>query len=346
MHRLLSAVIGGLLLIVTPGASYAQGTSTLALSQPVDINGKPLAGALVYTYLVGTVAQPQNTFQDTGLTIMNQWPLVADQNGRIPMFYMANGSTHIRLTDASGNVQYDNPNVLVIGPSGGSGGSGVDPTTLVATGDIKPRYGTGFLSGYVRANGLTMGNATSGATERANADTQALFIYLYGADANLVVSGGRTGNALNDYNSSKTIQLPDWRGRTVTALADMGNSATNVFTQTFASCSAGVTTTLGTICGAQSETLTLAQIPTGITSSGTVTVNTSGGNTFPILSGNNWGGPTQINLGSTSNVPIANNTVTSASSLSGATTLTSNNTSGGAHTIIPPTMLATIYIKL
>jgi hypothetical protein len=51
-------------------------------------------------------------------------------------------------------------------------------------GDLKVRYGTGVLSGFVRCNARTIGSATSGGTERQNADTQALFEYLWNTDAN------------------------------------------------------------------------------------------------------------------------------------------------------------------
>src|ERR1700761_7700451 len=212
----------------------AQGTLTVALNQQFNANGQPLSGALLYTYVAGTVSTPQNTYQDTGLTIPNPFPLTADITGRIPMFYMANGPTPVRLPDNTGVAVFDYPNMLVIGPSGGSSGGGaVDPTSILATGDIKAKYGTGSLSGFVRANGLTIGSAVSGATERSNADTQNLFVYLYGADPNLVVSGGRTGNALNDFNANKTIALPDWRGQSLGALADMGNTATSLLTSTY-----------------------------------------------------------------------------------------------------------------
>ncbi|MGH1556407.1 hypothetical protein ACRAWF_45660 [Streptomyces sp. L7] len=71
---------------------------------------------------------------------------------------------------------------------------------------------------------MTIGNATSGATERANADTQALFIYLYNADGSLVVTGGRSGNALNDFNRVEAIALPDLRGRALAGVDDMGGA--------------------------------------------------------------------------------------------------------------------------
>jgi len=70
-------------------------------------------------------------------------------------------------------------------------------------------------TGWVRLNGKTLGNAASGATERADADTAALFAYLWNnlADAQAAVSGGRTGSAAADYALNKTIALPSARDR-------------------------------------------------------------------------------------------------------------------------------------
>jgi hypothetical protein len=99
-----------------------------------------------------------------------------------------------------------------------------------ATGEIFMVYGTAAPAGSCRANALTLGDASSGATERANADTVNLWIYLYLQDPNLTVSGGRTapGNtratAITDYNLHKTIALPDGRSRMLVALAVMGNA--------------------------------------------------------------------------------------------------------------------------
>jgi hypothetical protein len=72
--RALSAIV----LLLPAGVAHAQGTVPFALSQQMNLNGQPLAGALLYTYVVGTVAQPQNTYQDTALSIVNPWPLSAD----------------------------------------------------------------------------------------------------------------------------------------------------------------------------------------------------------------------------------------------------------------------------
>src|SRR5262245_12583154 len=158
----------------------AQGVIPIALQQVINANGQPVAGALLYVYQAGTVATPQNAFADPGLTIRLSNPLVADATGRLPMFYLANGSVHVSLTDAAGEVIFYYPTMLVIGASGGaSSGGSVDPTTIASTGDVKFRPTTESLAGWVKMNGQTIGSATSGASGRANADTQSLFVYLW-----------------------------------------------------------------------------------------------------------------------------------------------------------------------
>ena len=188
------------------------GMIPLSMSQNVDINGQPLAGALLYIFQVGTVATPQNSYQDFGLTLVNPNPLQADQNGRFPAFYLADGQVHVRLTDSTGVVVFDYPDLQVLGPSSGGGGGGggsVDPTSIASTGDFKFRPTSETLTGWVKANGQTIGSASSGATQRANADTQNLFVYLWSnfSNAKCPVSGGRGATALADFQANKTIRL-------------------------------------------------------------------------------------------------------------------------------------------
>ena len=104
-------------------------------------------------------------------------PITLDAAGRVPQFFLADGYIKIRLTDVNGIVQLAADGILVIGPSaGGGGGGGVDATTILATGDIKTRYDTAVIAGFVRCNGRTIGNSTSGATELADTtQAQALF---------------------------------------------------------------------------------------------------------------------------------------------------------------------------
>jgi hypothetical protein len=200
------------------------GTINLALSQQFDMDGKPLSGGLLYFYQAATSATPQDAFQDTALTIKHPNPLALDASGRIPMFYLADGSIKIRLTDKNGLTIIAADSLLVIGPSSGAttGGSGVDPNTVLAYGDIKARFGTGKIAGWSRCNGGTIGPTGSGASEDVGNQCQQLFEYLWGFPS-LTVTPPRGGTAHNDWLAgNKVLSLPDLRGRTLAGLDTMG----------------------------------------------------------------------------------------------------------------------------
>jgi microcystin-dependent protein len=242
----------------------AQGVIPIALQQVMNANGQPVSGALLYIYQAGTVATPQNAFSDPGLTLPLSNPLVADATGRLPMFYLANGSVHVRLTDPSGVVIFDYPAMLVIGASGGaSSGGSVDPTTILSTGDVKFRPTGESLVGWAKMNGQTIGSATSGATGRANADTQNLFVYLWTncTNAHCAVIGGRGASALSDFNANKQIALPDWRGRIPVGLDDMGNTAAGILLASNVTNAGDTPTTPGGIGGEANHVLTIGEMP-------------------------------------------------------------------------------------
>ena len=101
-----------------------------------------------------------------------------------------------------------------------------DGTAAVAgsgftTGDVKLTLKTTADSGWVLMNDTTIGNGSSGASGRANADTVDLYTLLWNntADAQCAVSTGRGANAAADYAANKTIALPKALGR---ALATYG----------------------------------------------------------------------------------------------------------------------------
>jgi hypothetical protein len=314
------------------------GSISLSLSQQFDELGEPLSGGLLYFFAAGTTT-PQSAYQDYSLTLPYSNPIVLDSAGRVPNFYLADGQIKIRLANAAGVTQVAADNILVIGASAGTGTPPtVDATTVFQTGDLKPRYGTGAHTGWVRANGRTIGSASSGATESASADCQDLFEYLWTADANLSVSTGRGASANADWVANKNIALPDWRGRALSFLDDMGNSAAGRLTATYFGTAA---TALGAASTTtESKTLVTANLP-AYTPTGTVAAPTIGGNA--ALGVPNGSGTQAANVGA--NFSVFTNTqfaTMSAPVFTGAA-------QGGLSTpfaIVPPTMLATIYIKL
>ncbi len=324
---------------------HAAGTISLSLTQQIDKDTlKPLAGGKLYLFQAGTTT-PQNAYSDTALTIPLPNPITLDAAGRLPQMFFADGQIKFRLTNAQGVTQLAQDNILVVGPSSGGGGGGsVDPTTVASTGDMKCRYATGVLTGWVRTNARTIGSASSGATERANADTQTLFEYLWNTDPNLAVSTGRGASSLADWTANKTIALPDSRGRALASLDDMGNSAAGRLTATYF----GATpTTLGAARDGQSVALGIPHLPP-ITPSGSVA------STWTQTSGQ---GPGQNQSFSPAATSVVAATVQGGApgapiqiSVTGTVASTFfGNPVGGTSTpfsILPPMLLVTCYVKL
>jgi len=334
MMKRLSLALAGLFAFV----AVAQGAGTIpgfSLTPQFDLTAHIMPGCKLYVIQAGTVSTPQNSYSDSGLTLVQPNPLTCDAAGRLPQFFVADGLIKVRLQSSAGVQVFVGDNLLVVGASSGGGGGGVvDPTTVMQTGHLEPFYGTGTLTGFVRCNGRTIGSATSGATERANLDTQALFQYLWGADANLAVSGGRGLTAAADWAANKALTLPDCRGRAMAGVDDMGNTAAGRLTATYFGTAA---TVLGAAGGNQSHTLSIGEIPANIPwNNAQINLGDSGASNW--LSFNHSGA---LNFGSGSHA-LGDLTSLSATLF----TLTINPSGGGAHSIASPAILITIYIKL
>lgn len=322
------------------------GSISLSLDQLLNSLGTPLSGGKIYFYAAGTTT-PQSAYQDSDLTIPHANPMVLNSVGYVPQFYLADGFIKIRVTDSNGVEQLAADNILVVGPSSGSGGVSVDATTVFSAGDVKWRYGTGVHTGWVRLAGRSIGSATSGATERANSDTQVLYEYLWAADTNLSVATGRGASAAADFAANKALTLPDARGRGVTALDDMGNSAAGTLTSTYYGTSPIVLGAIST--PAQFLQLTQGNLPSvnfSVTATGTGTGSTAAisGNNFAAFTGGNY----TLATGGSS-IPIIETAGSNVLSVSTTVSTTGTAASGGSSTAIsriPPSILMTLYCKL
>ena len=201
-------------------------------------------------------------------------------------------------------------------------------STLIPTGTTVTYAGATAPTSWLLMDGKTIGNASSGATSRANADTQNLFTVLWNSWDNdqAPVSGGRGASAAADFAANKTITLPDMRGRVMAGLDNMGGSSANRLYPQFNS------TTMGGSGGGQTNT---------------AVTNSSGGNTINVTSyymdsanlsqevSNYTGGAFPASVAHTHNNVLS----------SGYNNISVSGTSG-AFSIVQPTMTMNYIIKL
>lgn len=131
-------------------------------------------------------------------------------------------------------------------------------------GEIIPYAGSSAPAGgaWLLCDGKTIGSAGSGATARANADTETLYTHLWNGFTNAVLpiqdSAGtpttRGSSAAADFAANKRLPLPDLRGRVWAGLDNLGGSSANRIT-------AGQADTLGDASGAETHTLTTGEMP-------------------------------------------------------------------------------------
>jgi hypothetical protein len=316
-------------------------------AQQIDMNGNPLAGCLLTVYAGGTTMLA-STFQDIGLTLPTTNPLVANAAGRLPLFFVQDGTYALRLTDKNGIQSgggFFYPQVPSIGASS-SGGSvtPIDPATIFSTGMWTWKPDASPMAGWVRLSGRTIGNASSGASERANADCQPLYIYVWStyADAICPVIGGRGASALADFSANKQITLLDGRGRSIFGLDDMGNAAKGAFTGVpFQN---GNATTGGASGGEAGHALTTTELAAH---SHTNTL-TDPGHTHVIPYGMSGVGSTNTSApqGGPSYLVLSVNSPSTNSSTTGVTINNASAGNGSAHNNTPLFLLGAHFWKL
>lgn len=265
MNRLISTALAVFFALAT--ASQAAGLYPLSNMQQFDANGKLLAGAKLYLFDGGT-STPRIGYKDSSLTSPYPNPIVADASGRIGLIYLQDGFYRQRLTTKAGVQIFDQDGLPVLSTTAGGSGTSVDPDSVLKTGDYKVSYDDQPQSGFVRANGRTIGSAASGSTERSNADTQPLYEKLW-PRANIVVTGGKGANAAADYAANKPLVLPNAAGRGLVGMDDLGAGAQNIIN------SIGATNTVGFTGGIQSRAVDLTNLPAYVLTGAAVSVSAS-----------------------------------------------------------------------
>lgn len=207
---------------------------------------------------------------------------------------------------------------------------------LFETGDVKYTFKNSAAAGWLLLTGgtaLSIGSATSGATLRANADTQALYTLLWNnvADGQAPVSGGRGANAAADFAANKTLTIPNLVGR-----SPMGAGAAT----------AGLSArALGITVGEETHVLTQTEMPAHYHGAGIYdpghghTSNISG-----VGSSTTGGGGFTVSAYGTA---VINNSFTGirVQSANGLDT-TDTRGGGGAHNVIHPVTALNVMVKL
>jgi hypothetical protein len=216
------------------------------------------------------------------------------------------------------------------------------------TGDVKFTLNTNAEAGWIiyQGGGVTIGNAISSASVRANADCQALYVLIWtiisSQSANLYcpVLGGLGASAISDFNANKQITLPWFSGRTIVG----------------AGASAGLLSTrsAGAWFGEETHALVAGEVP-NLTSTGSISgsanVTPSTGGNFVVTGGSMIGGATGNVTGGSLFAFFAN----AAPIISGATgsvtgsASVATNTTGGtspAHNNMQPSIPLWVKVKL
>lgn len=319
-------------------------------------SGTPHSGALAYFYDANTTT-PRTVYSESSLGEAHDHPVVANSSGIFPAVFLPAGDYKVEIKTSDGATTIytaDGISTPLTGDEIVLDAGSTDPELLFGTGDYKHRHGSGTHTGWVRANGRTIGSASSGASERANADCEDLFLFLYDADTTLSVSGGRGANAASDWAANKTIALPDLRGRALFGLDGMGNTDASVIADSLID-SSETADTLGATFGASTYTLTTTELPAHTHTGTTGTESQShthnmeydgkrhGANGASFSDSLNYvaDGDTLDNSPDTFNIATGTASQTHTHSFTTAST-----GSGAAFDKLSPGVLVTIYIKL
>lgn len=252
-----------------------------------DENGQLASGAKAFFFEANTNT-PLTVYEDQDLTTPHAFPVVANSRGVLPVVYLPYTDYRVLIRSAADITIYDAPYIPNQAPPSSGGGLVVTSTQIFRTGFTMWIPCTGPFDGFVRMNGRTIGNASSGASEYAGDTARNLYSWLWGKVSNTYapVSTGRGASADADWDANKTIVVPSMQGRGPIGADDMGGSAANVIQ---------VSTTASVTSGSPTATVASA---TGLARGMHCVVDGSYGVTISAISGTtvtfeaNYSGPT------------------------------------------------------
>lgn len=166
---------------------------------------------------------------------------------------------------------------------------------ISTTGAFQWRPTLEVLPGWVFANGTTIGNATSGATGRANADTFNLFAWHWNNFSNTqcpVTPSGRGASPAADFAANKQIVVINLQGTGIVGMDTMGGAASALLSGV--PVVFGSATVPGSVLGENLHVLSVTELAqhghgVSITSNGESAPHThsAGGTTAPMNSNQN-----------------------------------------------------------
>ena len=201
--------------------------------------------------LTGTLSPAPSSY-NAGMTVLIK--AASNNTGSVTVNFNGLGAVTVKKNNGADNLEaldfiaagiyqltHDGTNFQASNTSGGTAAA-----SNFVTGDGILTINPTAPSGWVMANDGTIGNAASGGTTRANADTEALFTLIWNqiADTYAPVSSGRGASAAADFAADKTIKLGSNLGRAL-AIAGDGSGLTS--------------RALGQFLGAETHALTAAE---------------------------------------------------------------------------------------
>lgn len=179
---------------------------------PVDANGNPRGSAKLYFYETGT-STPANTWADSGLSVTNANPVVADSAGLFGPIYLDGSTTYkaILKDSADATIATRDP-ISSLTPTSISAALGYTPgntagsassflandVTLTVTGT----YYNGPNTGSIGSNGQTWALLAKGTAVDSGA--AALFRFQIHDGTNIVATGAQSSGG-SGFNASVTI---------------------------------------------------------------------------------------------------------------------------------------------